>query len=73
MDHICSHIRTFNFCSKVPREQVERNLCSPLGTVQWTRAAEFDSESHRSEIRTYQCEACGGWHTTSRKSMALSA
>jgi hypothetical protein len=26
-------------------------------------------ESSRSEIRTYSCDACGGWHTTSQVSV----
>jgi len=42
-------------------------------SISRTRAAEFGSESHRGEVRTNQCDACGGWHTTSRESMALPA
>ncbi len=42
-------------------------------SISRSRAAEFGTHSHRSEIRTYPCDACGGWHTTSRHSMADAA
>lgn len=43
------------------------------GHIFRTDSAEFGSESHCIEIRTYQCDACGGWHITRREFMVLSA
>lgn len=31
------------------------------------RAAEFGAESRRRECRTYYCDDCRGWHTTSQE------
>ena len=42
-------------------------------SVRRDQAIEFGAETRRAEIRTYSCDACGGWHTTSREYMALSA